>query len=770
MYRARDTRLGRSVAVKVVKASGTRDPALRERFEREARAISALDHPHICPLYDVGQDAGVEFLVMPCLEGETLASRLHTGALPLDRAVAIATQIADALDRAHRAGFVHRDLKPANIMLTKGSGARHGEVHATLLDFGLAKLTASPVALNPSLAATQPPQENLTGDATLVGTLQYMAPEQIEGKPIDARADLFALGAILHEMITGRPAFAAASPASLIAAILAHDPTPLSATCTSVSLALDATVQRCLAKSPDDRFQSASDLRFALQTLGHEHPHGADVGPHRSRRNLPVRAVLTVAGAITLAGIGWMVTRPLSSVRASVPRLLNSLQVTNAVGVEDYAAWSPDGRTLAYAADPSGGLFESNWDIWVVQPGGTQSLNRTPDSSADDRFPSWSPDGTLLAFWSNRDGGGCYVMPALAGSPRRIAEASPRDPNPPAWSADGSQLACVTLDGADIYATIHTLRGGSSRRVALPGRPVSRRLFMAWSPDQRFMAYIDTPPGLTSDATQLWVLRLGDGKAFPVTEGRSRTWSPSWSPQSDAIYFVSNLEGAMDLWQQALAADGVPDGPPVRVTTGIGMRAASLSPDGSKVVYSQGRKIANVWRVPIPASGQGTWADAHQVTFDQAYVEFLSVAPDGKRLIVTSDRSGNPDLWQLSVDGGELQPIVADPAPDWDGTWSPDGRYIAFFSYRSGNRDLWRVAVNGGPAEQLTDHPGPRPVAQLVAGRTDNRVYVQSGRQGRHLAAADWRRATATSADISSDARTAVVAGRTVVGGALRRR
>ena len=328
----------------------------------------------------------------------------------------------------------------------------------------------------------------------------------------------------------------------------------------------------------------------------------------------------------------------------------------------------------------------------------------------------------------------------------------------------------MTLDGTDVYATIHTLRDGSSRRVALPGPPVSRRLFIAWSPDQKFMAYIETPAGLNSDATQLWVLRLGDGKAFPVTEGRSRTWSPSWSPQSDAIYFVSNLEGAMDLWQQSLAADGVPVGPPVRVTTGIGMRAASLSPDGSKVVYSQGRKIANVWRVSIPASGRGTWADAHQVTFDQAYIEFLSVAPDGKRLIVTSDRSGNPDLWQLSVDGGELQQIVADPAPDWGGTWSPDGRYIAFFLYRSGNRDLWRVAVNGGPAEQLTDHPGPRHRARLVAGRTDNRVYVRSGRQDRHLAAADWRRATATRADIRRDDGSAVVAGWTVVGGALRRR
>ena len=311
VYRARDTRLGRSVAVKVVKASGARDPALRERFEREARAISALDHPHICPLYDVGQDAGVEFLVMPCLEGETLASQLHHGALPLDQAVAIATQIADALDRAHRAGFVHRDLKPANIMLTKGSGARHGEVHATLLDFGLAKLTASPMAVNPSLAETQlPAEENLTGDATLVGTLQYMAPEQIEGKPVDARADLFALGAILHEMITGRPALRLRARPPLSRRFLRTTHPRFPWLSTNVSPALDATVQRCLAKSADDRFQSASDLRFALQTLGHEHPHGADVGPHRSRRNLPMRGMLTVAGAITLAGIGWMVTRP----------------------------------------------------------------------------------------------------------------------------------------------------------------------------------------------------------------------------------------------------------------------------------------------------------------------------------------------------------------------------------------------------------------------------------------------------------------------------
>jgi Tol biopolymer transport system component len=663
-------------------------PRSDRRRDLDRNSFGARSHAR--PLYDVGQDAGVEFLVMPCLEGETLASRLDKGALSLERAVAIATQIADALDRAHRAGFVHRDLKPANIMLTKGSGARHGEVHATLLDFGLAKLTASPVALNPSLAATQPPpQANLTGDATLVGTLQYMAPEQIEGKPVDARADLFALGAILHEMITGRPAFAAASPASVIAAILAHDPPPLSATATSVSPALDATVQRCLAKSADDRFQSASDLRFALQTLGHEPPHGADVGPHRGRRTLPVSAVLTVAGAITLAGIGWMVTRPRSYVPASVPSLLNPLQVTNAVGVEDDAAWSPDGRTLAYAANPSGGIEAGNWDIWVVQPGGTQSLNRTPDSAADDRFPAWSPDGKLLAFWSNRDGGGCYVMPTLAGSPRRIAEASLQDPNPPAWSADGNQLACVTLDGTDVYATIHTLRGGSSRRVALPGPVKSRRLFQivadpapdwggTWSPDGRYIAFFSYRSG----NRDLWRVAVNGGPAEQLTDHPAPDLLPNWAPDGQTIAFLSSRADRAGIW--LLPTGG---GQPRPVPTSEEMLGPQWSPDGRWLAVLS--VALELWRI------SPTGADPEVRLVDQ--VRAIGWSHDSRSIYFTGQGTRQNTVFAVPTDGGPERALVdLSGRRGMIGDIATDGPNL-FFTWEENLGDLWVADVVQAP-------------------------------------------------------------------------
>jgi hypothetical protein len=369
----------------------------------------------------------------------------------------------------------------------------------------------------------------LTESGAIVGTPQYMAPEQVEGKAVDSRTDLFAFGAVLHEMLSGRRAFEGDSAAGVIAAILERQPPALSTLQPEVPPALDAIVRRCLAKSPDARFQSAADLRFALDSLNllsatsavsATTARAATVSGNRWR--VPTLLV----AAVVLTGAGWLLSTRAPSESTGVPNLLNPLQVTNAIGVEDYPTWSPDGRTVAYAANPLGEPNAGNWDIWVAQVGGTEPLNRTADSTADDRFPTWSPNGQQLAFWSDRDGGGCYVMPALAGGAREVAEASLIDPNPPVWSADGGQLTCVTLDGTDVYAEIHDLGGGLTRRILLPGNR-GRRLFLSWSPDQKAFAYIDAAGGLTSDATQLWVLRASDGKTFAVGDGRSRTWSPS---------------------------------------------------------------------------------------------------------------------------------------------------------------------------------------------------------------------------------------------------
>ncbi len=258
VYRARDTRLDRTVAIKVLPAHLSQQPEVRERFEREARAISALSHPHICALFDVGQHDGARFLVMEFLEGETLAARLERGGLPTEQSLRIAIQVAEALEKAHRHGFIHRDLKPGNVMLTK-SGAK-------LLDFGLAKATglAPHVATLTSSPTVSSP---LTAEGTIVGTFQYMSPEQLDGREADARSDLFAFGAVLYEMLTGRKAFEGKSQASVIAVILEREPTPVSSLAPMTPPALDRAVKRCLAKDPDERWQTAHDLRVELQWI-----------------------------------------------------------------------------------------------------------------------------------------------------------------------------------------------------------------------------------------------------------------------------------------------------------------------------------------------------------------------------------------------------------------------------------------------------------------------------------------------------------------------
>jgi serine/threonine protein kinase len=339
VYRARDTRLDRTVALKVLPEPFAAQPELRQRFEREARAVSSLNHPHICALFDVGRQDGIDFLVMEYLEGETLASRLARGPLPTDEVLRRGIEIADALDKAHRQGLVHRDLKPANIMLTK-SGAK-------LLDFGLVKLQAKPGEPSASvLSALVTAEPSLTGHGVVMGTFQYMAPEQLEGKEADARTDLFALGTILYEMATGRKAFVGKSQASLIAAILSADPPPLSSLQPLAPAALERLVKVCLAKDPDDRLQTAHDVMQELKWIAEAGP-GASTPSSKSARRasrelLPwiLAGVLPIlASALTLR----VVSRP------ARPEPTSQFQVSGPEGASyvGYPLLSPDGRNLA---------------------------------------------------------------------------------------------------------------------------------------------------------------------------------------------------------------------------------------------------------------------------------------------------------------------------------------------------------------------------------------------------------------------------------------
>ncbi|HEY3124597.1 MAG TPA: protein kinase, partial [Thermoanaerobaculia bacterium] len=387
VYKARDTRLERTVAVKVLPPHLSASPEARQRFEREAKTISQLSHPHICALYDVGNQDGVEYLVMEYLEGETLAERLVKGPLPSDQTLRHGIEIADALDKAHRQGIVHRDLKPGNVMLTK-SGVK-------LLDFGLAK-AVQPVSSASALTSLPTEGPALTAEGTILGTFQYMAPEQLEGREADARTDIFAFGAVLYEMATGQKAFSGRSRASLIGAILKDEPPPISTIQAMAPPTLDRVVRTCLAKDPEDRWQTARDVVLELRWIAEGSQTGIALPAIAARRSRERVAWILAA----LFGIGLALTLPLSLLRR--PRgsgegralKLSVLPPEKAAFVPGMIALSPDGSRLAFVA---GGAEGKNL-LWV-RP--LDSLEARPLPATEGAYaPFWSPDSRFLAFFA----------------------------------------------------------------------------------------------------------------------------------------------------------------------------------------------------------------------------------------------------------------------------------------------------------------------------------------------------------------------------------
>ena len=409
VYRARDTRLDRTVAIKVLPQHLADTPEARQRFEREARAVSALNHPHICTLHDVGSQDGTEFLVMEYLEGETLAARLEKGPLPLEQVLKLGVEISDALDKAHRQGIIHRDLKPGNIMLTK-SGAK-------LLDFGLAK-AALPLASVATLTAAVTRTTPVTQQGTIVGTFQYMSPEQVEGKEVDARSDIFSFGAVLYEMVTGQRAFQGKSQLSVASAILEKEPAPISTAKPMTPPMMERAVNRCLAKEPDDRWQTARDLELELKWIAGSGSQSAVAAPVIARNKIRELVAWIVAGVCALAAVTFGVLH--WSHTPEKPRVVRSyVKATLSSGflfsgqVSGFAL-SPDGLRLAYVAlnaNGKGGLWVRPLDSLQAQP-----LAGTDDAS----YPFWSPDSRTIGFFA---GGKLKRIEASGGPPLTLCDA-----------------------------------------------------------------------------------------------------------------------------------------------------------------------------------------------------------------------------------------------------------------------------------------------------------------------------------------------------------
>ncbi len=456
------------------------------------------------------------------------------------------------------------------------------------------------------------------------------------------------------------------------------------------------------------------------------------------RSNQPV----VLAGVVLVLGLAVLIDRYaprlISGGRPSealAPHLANAVKVTTATSVEDHPSWSPDGRAIAYHSDKAG-----HWDIWVTPLGGSQAVNRTADSPADERFPRWSPDGRWIVFHSTRDGGGYYVMPGVGGAARKIAPCPEAEASivPAEWSPDSARLAYISGQRVRPCVEILTVADGSSRRLCLPENPKSNEVRqMSWSPDGRWLAY-DRSLSRIAATCEIWLMRVADGESIPLEDASHNNWNPIWSPDSRALYYLSDRSGTGDLWKRSIGADGRPRGGRRQVTSGIEVLHATLSPDGRKLAYTKGLISRNVFRAPLLEGRPATWADAVRLTDDDAQYESVDAFRDG-RLLVSSNRSGNWDVYMIPADGGAARQLTNDPGVDAGPRWSPDGRQAAFYSNRTGHREIWIAPVEGGPARQLTSgrfesfYPAWSPAGDEIVKHGDGLdvVSVHSGRQRR---------------------------------------
>jgi Tol biopolymer transport system component len=675
VYRARDTRLGREVAIKVLPQCLSANPDLKARFEREAKAISVLNHPHICHLYDVGSERGTDFLVMELLEGESLANGLQRGPLVLQQALEIAIEIAEALDKAHKSGIVHRDLKPGNIMLTK-SGAK-------LLDFGLAKPAAEVTAAASGSMATM--IEPLTGEGKIVGTYQYMAPEQLHGKAIDARTDIFALGSVLYEMVTGKRAFQGQSQISVMSAILEKDPEPVSSLRPLTPPALDHVIKRALAKDPDQRWQSASDLALELKWLSESSASSAIPAATRLR---PANRIWALAAALaaSLFAAFFAYTAyhkaPAESavIRSAILPPEGGDFVFN--GPVGGAFLSPDGSAVAFIARV--GKVTQLW----VRPLDSFSAHALPGTE-DTGFAFWSPDSRNLGFFAQ---GKLKRVPVTGGPPLVICD------------ADSLRGASWSRKDVIIFSRV---TGGIQSVPASGGAPqtittldVSRRegthRWPFFLPDGNHFLFMAASLGPVSEENVFYLGSL-DGKPPRVLFHGS---SPILYASGHVLYVSGNVLMArpFDPGKLDLTGDGVPLAEKIQTDPLFSNAMFSVSEKGALLYQKWEGGLAHSLLL-FDRSGKRL-----RDLGPTAPVSAPRFSPDGKSIaydFISTD-AGKQELWIQDIDSGNRTRLVSDSLNiiAHSPVWSPDGTRLAYAAIRNGNRVIFIKSVNQISAEQ----------------------------------------------------------------------
>src|SRR6266542_1323901 len=677
VYRARDTRLERAVAIKVLPRHLSASADLRERFEREAKTISRISHPHICALYDVNREGETEYLVMELLEGETLSGRLERGALPLEQALRYAVEIADALDFAHRQGIVHRDLKPANVMLTKFG--------VKLLDFGLAK------ALRPDgpveSATSAPTAVNVTREGTFLGTWPYMAPEQLEGREVDARTDIFAFGAVLYEMATGRTAFSGTTQASLIGAILHTEPPPISMVQPTTPPALDRVVKTCLSKDADDRFQTAHDLRLQLQWIAEGGSQAGVPAPVVARWRSRGRLARAAAAAATLAALALallLLARPreaLRRVQASILPPEKSAFVFDGGPM----ALSPDGRRLAFLAPTA----EGKNLLWVRPLNGMAAQPLAGTDGAG--YPFWSPDSRFLGFFA---GGKLKKIDASGGPPQVLCDT--QEGRGGTWNREGVILFSPSSRDA-------LLRISSAGGVPAPATEfdVSKREFSHrfpfFLPDGRHFLYLAQAVGTgPSGGREVFIGTLDSKERRSLLRVNSNVVFAPSAPRGDRGHILFSHERTLlaqpfDAKRLRLSGEAFPVGEQVQYFGNFGLGVFTASDNGILAYQASG----------AGGMSQLVWLDraGKQLEVLGPPADYLRprISRDGRRVAVDvrDPQTGQSDIWIYDLARRVSTRFTFEPADNLFPIWSPDDSRIVFESNRKGSDDLYQKLSSG---------------------------------------------------------------------------
>jgi Tol biopolymer transport system component/tRNA A-37 threonylcarbamoyl transferase component Bud32 len=674
VYLAQDLKHNRRVAIKVLR------PELAvalgaERFLREIETIATLQHPHILGLIDSGQVEDTAYYVTPFVDGGSLRQRLsREGELPIHDAVRILSQVADALAFAHLHGVVHRDIKPDNVLLTGR--------HALVADFGVAKAL---------LRAGD--DERLTSTGISIGTPIYMAPEQAAADPhVDHRADIYAVGILGYEMLTGVPPFQGLSPQQILAAKVTEEPPPVAARRSGVPLVLNDLIAKCLERRPADRYQSVDELLGRLETVT---TPGGGTGPLSESAGVrPARRVAWLAGAAVLVaavvgGVALLGRHPSSLTTA------NAVPVTSEPGMEFQPALSPDGSLVAYVQVRSGRQVVAVRSTRTIQGG--EVLPAEADSG-DQLFPTWSPDGEFIRFTNRPQGIFSRPQPwkevgRLGGA--AVPLALPRLAVRPAWSRDGRAMALTDNDSLFVYSARDTIA------LALP--EFSDANSVLWSPDGRWVVYVlgnsGWQYGPNTATSSIWAAPAAGGTPIRVAGGDFLNVSPVWL-DAHHLLFVSNRDGPRQVYVVEIGRKG-PRGPVRMVPGGTDAHSISVSADGTRMAIAKLTVRQNIRFYPVPTARPVSIGDGRPITTGAQAVETHDLSPDGQWLVYSSNLRGNADLYKVRQSGGDPIPLTTTPTDEFHPAWSPDGTEIAYEIAG----DLWVVPAGGGQPHQLTSGP-----------------------------------------------------------------